>query len=87
MRTWALVRSLNRALGGTTRERLSIMGGHATVAVHRSPARGWAGGLLQAVRLRYYLLRAAVLMRAYDIAFALLWRLQALRPHSSTNLG
>lgn len=33
MRTWSLVRSLNRALGGTTRQRLLIIAEHAAAGV------------------------------------------------------
>ena len=36
MRTWSLVRSLNRALGGTTRQRLLVISEHAAAGALRA---------------------------------------------------
>lgn len=91
MRTWALVSSHNRALGGTTRQRMRIFVRHATSGALEAAAPdggGWAQRLLWAVRVRLLVLRARLLMSSLD-----LWLLvcftwwQGLRPHTRKELG
>lgn len=91
MRTWALVSSHNRTLGGTTRQRMRIFVRHATSGALEAAAPGgggWAQELLWALRVRLLVMRARLLMSSLD-----LWLLvrytwwQGLRPHSRKNLG
>ena len=83
MRTWALVRSVNRALGGTARERFLII---ADAASAGGAPRG-AGAWLARVRQRCALLRTRLLLHAWDLVHRLLWQLRALQPHSTKELG
>lgn len=90
MRTWALVRSLNRKLGGTTRQRFLTMGEHAATGGARrarSRRRGGWGVLLAAVQERIARLKVRLLMRSYDLALRLLLRWHGTRPHSSLEPG
>ena len=88
MRTWALVRSVNRALGGTARERFLIIADAASAGgAARADAPRGAGAWLARVRQHCALLRTRLLLHAWDLAHRLLWQLRALQPHSSRELG
>ena len=66
MRTWSLVRSLNRALGGTTRQRLLIIAEHAAAAVYApalSVETDWRHRTRVRISARWARLRMAVLVR------------------------
>ena len=91
MRTWALVSSHNRTLGGTTRQRMRIFVRHATSGALEAAAPdggGWAQQLLRGVRVSLLVMRARLLMSSLD-----LWLLvrytwwQGLRPHTRKELG
>jgi aarF domain-containing kinase len=90
MRTWALVRSLNRKLGGTTRQRFLTMGEHAATGAARhalSRRHGGWGVLLAALHERLALLKMRLLMRSYDLVLRLLLRWHGTRPYSSLEPG
>ena len=77
MRAWALVRSLNRSLGGTSRQRFLIIGDAA--------ARGTAAdaGVL-GWRRRWRRLRVQLYLRVWEAVAALMTR---HLPHTRANLG
>ena len=91
MRTWAYIRSLNRALGGTTRARLALQGEHAAHAVAAAacdkPGASWVEALLDTLRARYLVLKLRFYLRLFDAAFGLLWRMRGILPHSRRDLG
>ena len=83
MRTWALVSSHNRALGGTTRQRLRI---YVRDATHGALERGGGGsGWRWAIWLS--VLRARLLMSSFDLFFVVRSWWAGLKPHSKRNLG
>ena len=65
MRTWALVRSLNRKLGGTTRQRFLTMGEHAATGgarrARQGPLRCGEGAHLTAARRADHLVEGATI--------------------------
>ena len=83
-----LVRSLNRKLGGSSRQRFTVMGEHAATGAARHARRpgGW-GGLLAAVQEWVALLKMQLLMRSYDLALRLLLRWYGTRPYSTLEPG
>ena len=80
MRMWALVRSLNRALGGTTRQRFLVIAGHASHgamnAACESRSRSWLMRALGGLVARFDSLRVKLYVLAYDAALTLVaWRI------------
>ena len=92
MRTWALVRSLNRSLGGTARRRfLTIADAAARANTHDALTgammRGRGMWLLTAVRAHCARLAIGLRLHAYDVAFHLAWYVYAERAHNVKDLG
>ena len=77
MRAWALVRSLNRSLGGTSRQRFLIIGDAAARgAAADAGVLGW--------RRRWRRLRVQLYLRVWEAVAALMTR---HLPHTRANLG
>lgn len=75
MRTWAYVRSLNRALGGTTRNRIAVQGEHAVqgmVLANSSMSDSWTTVLVSQLRLTLMLWHIRLYMSLFDGFFRLL---------------
>lgn len=94
MRTWSMVRSLNKRLGGTTRQRFMLMSRHLArgslitpSGAHAGAFVSWARSLGNGIRVRLLRLRFRLMMNMYDLAFGLYWRLNATRPASMRQLG
>lgn len=69
MRTWALVRSLNRALGGTTRQRLLVIAEHAAAGMRAHPPSTnvtWRQRAIRRVYARWARWKMAILVRCID---------------------
>jgi aarF domain-containing kinase len=64
MRMWALVRSLNRALGGTTRQRLLVVAEHAAAGAYSDVDNGWRAR----AAARWTRLRMRIVVRLIDYA-------------------
>jgi len=75
MRTWGLVRSLNRALGGTTRQRFVTMATYATRGAHRRrPSARAEPAASGAAWLPGQLLRACAAWRRRTALWLTAWR-------------
>ena len=75
MRTWGLVRSLNRALGGTTRQRFVTMATYATRGAHRlRPSARAEPAAAGAAWLPGQLLRACSAWRRRTALWLAAWR-------------
>ena len=92
MRTWALVRSLNRALGGTTRQRLEIMGGYAARGVAVAMGGRSSPPWRVTWRIWWGVLRSRIYLVAFNWAFRLLRSAHGkqrsiTKPSTSSDLG
>lgn len=90
MRTWAYVRQLNQALGGTTRGRLKVQGEYAARGMFlaaRSAGAGWVAAATSHMRACIHVYRVKLYMSFFDAAFGLLNALRKIAPHSKRDLG